>query len=150
MRKYFLLAIIFFGSMNALCQELSLVGPCAGIGILSDARDTKIKSGFHSAFGWRIELPYKSKDITGYGEGGFMLLGIDQGIFFPHGWGYFGIRGKEIGFGVGPVINPLGVGIGVNPYYQVVSDKLRIPIGLTIDFISGTQRYQLSVGFMYN
>ena len=150
MRSIFLLAIIFLCSISALCQELNLVGPCAGIGILSDARDTKIKSGFHTAFGWRIELPYKSKEITGYGEGGFMLLGIDQGIFYPHGWGYFGIRSNEIGFGIGPVVNPLGIGIGINPYYQIVSDKLRIPIGVTIDFIAHTQRYQLSVGFMYD
>ncbi len=148
MKKWMILALMIFMSCFAFAQN---GGPRACIGFLVGGEDIddEMNGGLHSAFGWQLDIPYSSKDFTGYGEGGIMLLGIEHGIFFPHVWGYFGIRNDEIGFGIGPVFSPLGLGLGINPYYQIQADKLRIPIGFNLDLIGSAQRYQLSVGFMY-
>jgi hypothetical protein len=149
MRTFLIVFAVIMFSPNTNSQELRLFGPRAGFGILPEDTKAKLKSGIHSAFGWQIEVPYASKEITGYGEGGLMLLGIEQGVVFPYLWGFFGIRTKIVGFGVGPVVNPIGIGLGINPYFQIDLEKTRIPIGLTMDFIQGTTRFQFSVGFMY-
>jgi hypothetical protein len=150
MKNFLLVAVLFLYSNTMFSQEFNLIGPRAGIGILSGPGIKNIKEGVHSAFGWQVEIPYKSSDLTGYGEGGLMLLAIEQGKIFPHVWAYFGVRGREFGLGAGPAINPIGIGLGINPYYQIELEKLRIPIGFNLDFIRGTQRYQLSICFMYN
>lgn len=149
MKIYYVVCAIIIYSLSASCQELHLFGPRAGIGYLSDQGDGNLKKGIHSAFGWQIELPYTGKDITGYGEAGVMLLGIEQGVVFPHIWGYFGIRLKNIGVGIGPAINPIGVGLGLNPYYQIDLETIRIPIGIDMNFIKKTSRFQLFIGFNY-
>lgn len=149
MKNLFLLTafLIFFATAEA--QELSLFGPRAGIGNLTDSKNTKIKDGIHSAFGWQVEIPYSGKDITGYGEAGIYFLGAEQGIIYPHVWGYFGFRTRSFGLGIGPVINPLGVGLGFSPYTQIELETLRIPIGVDINLIKGTTRFQVFIGFNY-
>jgi hypothetical protein len=92
---------------------------------------------------------YGPRAGIGYGEAGVMLLGIEQGIIFPHGWAYFGCRYGSIGGGLGPVFDPIGVGLGLNIYTQVLLEKLRIPIGVDLNFIRSTTRIQLFIGFNY-
>jgi len=77
------------------------------------------------------------------------FLGAEQGIVYLHRWGYSGFRTHQVGIGVGPAINPLGVGLGLNPYYQIETETLRIPIGIDINFIKNTTRIQFFFGFNY-
>lgn len=127
--------------------ELQLVGPRAGVGYLFDDANANLAEGLHSAFGWQVEIPYRSGDFTGYGEAGLMLLGAEQGILWPSAWGFFGFSYKNMGVGAGPVANPLGIGIGFGPYYQILTPTLRIPIGCNIELIDGNTRLQFLVGF---
>lgn len=131
-------------------QEYSHLGPRAGIGYLSKRTRSGFDTGLHSAFGWQMEIPYKGKEITGYGEAGLYLLAIEQGKIYTHVWGYFGARYNNIGIGVGPVFNTLGTGLGLNTYYQIVLDGIRIPIGIDVNFIDNKTRLQFFVGFNYN
>ena len=109
-----------------------------------------MKEGVHSAFGWQVELPYSSSDFTGYGEAGLMFLGIEQQTVYPHGWGYFGCRYKAIGGGIGPVVNSIGTGLGLNIYTNIYLEKLRIPIGMDFNFIGSSTRVLLFIGFNYH
>ncbi len=143
-----LLALVLL-PLTSHAQEINLFGPRAAVGNLSRSGDSSMKKGVHSAFGWEIELPYTSGDLTGYGEAGFMLLAIEQGKVFPYGWGYFGVRYNTVGLGIGPAINPVGFGLGANMYYQFLLEKVRIPVGLDWNFVKGTTRVQLFVGFNY-
>jgi len=142
-----IICLLFFCKSEA--QQLSLFGPRAGIGSLSDNKNTKIATGVHSAFGWEVEIPYKGEPITGYGEAGFYLLGVEQGIFYPHAWGYFGFRTHSFGFGIGPTLDPLGFGLGFSPYAQVELETIRIPIGIDISLIDKTTKFLFFVGFNY-
>lgn len=108
-----------------------------------------MKAGIHSAFGWQLEIPYTSGDLTGYGEGGLMFLGIEQGEIYPYAWGYFGCRYKAIGGGLGPAFNPAGTGLGINFYFNFYTEKLRIPLGIDCNFIGNTKRIQFFIGFRY-
>jgi hypothetical protein len=149
MRICILLFVIILFSLNVFCQELQWFGPRAGVGILSDSGKSDMKKGIHSAFGWQIELPYSNGDLIGYGEAGLMFIGIEQGKVYPHVWGYFGCRYKEIGGGLGPVFNPIGTGLGINMYYNLLLEKLRVPIGIDLNFIGGTSRIVFFIGFNY-
>jgi hypothetical protein len=149
MKRYLLLFGLILFSLNAQCQELKWFGPRAGVGTLSNSGGSDIKSGIHSSFGWQVELPYTDGDLTGYGEAGLAFLAVEQGKVFTNVWGYFGCRYKTIGAGLGPVFNPIGTGLGVNMYYNLYSEKLRIPIGIDWNFIGGTTRVQLFIAFTY-
>ena len=149
MKIRFLFFAILFSSFTVYSQDIHLFGPRAGVGYLSNSGNSDLKDGIHSAFGWQIELPYSNDKLTGYGEAGIMLLGIEQGIIFPHGWGYFGCRYGSIGGGLGPVFDPIGVGIGMNIYHQLLLEKLRVPIGVDLNLIHGTTRIQFFIGFNY-
>ena len=96
--------------------DIDLVGPRAGIGFWTKKKGISLDGGMHSAFGWQIEVPYRSDNFVGYGEAGFLLLGVEQGLFYPHIWGFFGMRYQNFGFGLGPVANISGIGIGFGPY----------------------------------
>jgi hypothetical protein len=146
--RILLIAIILF-SLKVHSQGLQWFGPIAGIGVLSSSGSSEMKSGIHSAVGWHVELPYTDSDFTGYGEAGLTIIGIEQGRTFADVWGYFGCRYKEIGGGLGPVYNPVGTGLGVNMYYNIFLEKLRIPIGLDWNFIGGTTRVQFFISFNY-
>ena len=147
LRFYLILTVLL--TVNVLSQEIQWFGPRAGVGNLTSANNSEIKPGIHSAFGWQVELPYTSKELTGYGEAGLTFLGIEQQKVFPNVWGYFGCRYKEIGGGLGPVFNTIGTGLGVNVYTNVYLEKLRIPIGIDFNFIGGSTRVQLFIGFNY-
>jgi hypothetical protein len=149
MKILFLFAVILITSVNLYSQEMEWFGPIAGVGYLNNSGKSTMKNGIHSAFGWHIELPYTSGDLTGYGEAGLTLLGIEQQKVYPNVWGYFGCRYKEIGIGMGPVVNSIGTGLGVNLYTNVFLEKLRIPIGFDFNFIGGSTRIQLFIGFNY-
>lgn len=142
-----IVSLVFMGTTQA--QELNLFGPRAGIGSLTDHKNTKIENGVHSAFGWQVEIPYRGREITGYGEAGFYLLGVEQGIFYMHAWGYFGFRTHNFGFGIGPAVNPLGLGIGFSPYTQIELETIRIPIGIDVSLIDKTTKVLLFIGFNY-
>ena len=146
--RFLLFAVLFFLSMYT-ARTLHQTVPRAGVGYLSSSGTSDLKDGVHSAFGWQVEIPYSNDKLTGYGEAGIMLLGIEQGIIFPHGWGYFGCRYGSIGGGLGPVFDPIGVGLGMNIYTQALLEKLRIPIGVDLNFIRGTTRIQFFIGFNY-
>jgi len=149
MKFRYLLIITVLCSANVLSQELQWFGPRAGVGNLTSSGKSSIKDGIHSAFGWQVELPYTSDDFTGYGEAGVMFLGIEQQKVYPHSWGYFGCRYKAVGGGLGPVINSIGTGLGMNIYTNIYLEKLRIPIGIDFNFIGGSTRIQLFIGFNY-
>ena len=149
MKIRFLLFAVFIFSLRVYSQDATSYGPRAGIGYLSNSGTSDLKEGIHSAFGWQVEVPYSNDKLTGYGEAGVMLLGIEQGIIFPHGWAYFGCRYGSIGGGLGPVFDPIGVGLGINIYHQLILEKLRVPIGVDLNFIHGTTRIQLFIGFNY-
>ena len=146
--SYVLIAVTMF-TANGYAQELQVFGPRAAIGTISDVRVADMTKGVHSAFGWEIEIPYKSGDFTGYGAAGVMLLAIEQGKFLPHVWGYFGCRYKTIGGGLGPVINPIGVGLGLNVYHSFFTETLRIPVGFDFNFIRNSTRVAFFIGFNY-
>ena len=147
------ICILFLGiiilSVKTYSQEIKWFGPIAGIGVLPNSGSSAMKSGFHSAFGWHVELPYTDGDLTGYGEAGLTIIGIEQGRTFGSMWGYFGCRYKEIGGGIGPVYNPVGTGLGMNIYYNIYLEKLRIPIGFDWNFVNGTTRVILFISFNY-
>ena len=149
MKIYYLVSATIIFSLNVHCQELQWFGPRAGVGTLSNSGNSDMKSGVHSAFGWQIELPYTNGDLTGYGEAGLMFLGIEQGKVFANVCGYFGCRYKEVGAGLGPVFNPIGTGLGINMYYNILLEKLRVPVGIDWNFIGGTTRIQFFIGFNY-
>jgi hypothetical protein len=149
MKIFILLSGLILFPASTHCQELQWFGPRAGIGILSNSGDSYLKSGAHSAFGWQLEFPYTNGNFTGYGEAGFMLLGIEQGKIFPHGWGYFGCRYKEIGAGLGPVVNPIGAGLGFNIYYGIPLNKLKVPVGIDCNIMGDVTRFQFFAGFNY-
>jgi hypothetical protein len=107
-----------------------------------------MKTGVHSAFGWQVELPYSDGDLTGYGEAALSFLGIEQGKVYPNVSGYFGCRYKTIGAGLGPVFNPIGTGLGINMYYNIFTEKLRIPIGIDWNFIGGATRVHLFIAIL--
>jgi hypothetical protein len=149
MKLCYILLLAILLSTIAFSQEIKLFGPRAGIGNLTNSGNSSIEKGILSAFGWQIEFPYTSGDLTGYGEGGFMLLGIEQQRIYPHFWGYFGCRYKELGGGIGPVFNSIGIGLGINVYKDIILENLRIPIGLDFNFIGKSTRAMLFIGFHY-
>lgn len=146
-RSIIIITILF--TINAFSQEIHWFGPVAGVGNLTNSGKSTMKDDIHSAFGWHIEIPYTSNDLTGYGEAGLTFLGIEQQKVFPNVWGYFGARYKVIGGGLGPVFNTVGTGLGMNIYTNIYLDKLRIPLGLDFNFIGGDTRMQLFIGFNY-
>ena len=150
MKIRYLLVITVLFSVNLLSQEIQWFGPRAGVGNLTNSGKSTMKDGIHSAFGWQVELPYTSNELTGYGEAGLTFLGIEQGAIYPHVWGYFGCRNKNIGGGIGPVFNSIGTGLGMNIYTNINLEKLRIPVGIDFNFIGGATRVQLFIGFNYN
>ena len=129
--------------------DINFFGPRAGIGFAPQKTGTSLDEGVHSAFGWQVEIPYKSDKLTGYGEAGFLLLATEQGIFYPDAWGFFGFRYGFIGFGAGPVVNPMGIGLGFGPYINLVTGKLRIPIGINTQIIDKKVRFQSLIGFNF-
>lgn len=149
MKAITIFALTLLCSLTALGQDIQWFGPIAGVGTVNSSGNSTMKDGIHSAFGWRIEVPYTSNDLTGYGEAGVTFLGIEQQKVYPHLWGYFGARYKAIGGGLGPVFNTFGTGLGMNIYSNIYLDKLRIPIGLDLNFIGGITRAQLFVSFSY-
>lgn len=149
MKKLLPALFLLLVSVSFAQQTISLFGPRAGAGYLLDSEQTSLKKGFHSAFGWQLEVPYKSPAFTGYGEAGFLLLGVEQGIFYPEAWGYFGMRAGMFGLGIGPAFNPMGIGIGVAPYYQYITETLRVPFTLNMTFIDGKAKFGLLMGFSF-
>lgn len=147
-KKSSLFLFVLFTSA-VFSQEIQWFGPVAGVGNLTNSGKSTMKDDLHSAFGWHIEVPYTSNDLTGYGEAGITLLGIEQQRVYPNAWGYFGARYKAIGGGLGPVFNSVGTGLGMNIYTNLYLDKLRIPIGFDFNFIGGNTRVQLFIGFNY-
>jgi hypothetical protein len=148
MKTLICLLIIVFSAKAA--NDFSFIGPRAGVGYLNSDEGRSLNKGIHSAFGWSVEIPYKSGKFVGYGEGGFLVLGVEQGIFYPTAWGFFGMRYGHFGAGAGPVVNPMGVGIGFGPYYQLNLPDVRIPIGFNVEFIKSNARFQFLVGFSLN
>lgn len=143
--------VLIFVIINiSYSQSFEPFGPRAGIGYLNKKGDSSFEKGVHSAFGWQVEVPFKDKKVTGYGEAGVYLLGIEQGKFYPHVWGYFGGRYNNFGLGAGPVLDMFGFGLGANTYIQIELENIRIPIGVDVNFIEGTTRTQLFIGFNYN
>ena len=146
----FLMSILVFVIINtSYSQSVTPFGPRAGIGYLNDNGKSSLEDGIHSAFGWQVEVPFKDDKLTGYGEAGIYLLGIEQGKFFPHVWGYFGVRYNNTGLGAGPVLNAMGFGIGLSAYNQIELDRIRVPIGIDVNLIDGTTRTQLFIGFNF-
>jgi len=147
--SFFLLPPGFSKSGRLEQGQVQLVGPRAGIGTLLKTKNANkdVSGAIHSAFGWQMEVPYKSGDFTGYGEAGFMLLAVERGIFYPTTWGFFGFSYKNFGIGFGPVANRQGIGIGIAPYFQYLTPSLRIPITLHTEIVDYTYRMQIMIGF---
>lgn len=150
MNRFLFYAVLFCFGPVVLAQSAAPFGPRAGIGFNDSGAGSRLDKGIHSAFGWQVEVPFKSGALTGYGEAGVYLLGVEQGIFYPHVWGYFGARYNNVGAGAGPVINAIGFGLGANLYYQFELEKIRIPVGMDFNVVEGYKRFQLFVGFNYN
>ncbi len=149
MKSLYIFALVCITAANVYGQEMQWFGPIAGVGNLTNSGSSSMKDGIHSAFGWHVELPYTSGDLTGYGEAGVTLLGIEQQKLYPNIWGYFGCRYKAIGGGLGPVVNSIGTGLGLNIYTNLFLETLRIPIGIDFNIIGGVTRAQLFIGFNY-
>jgi len=134
--------------------DVSYFGPRAGISTLPKTlHDKNIDVPIYSIFGWQMEVRYRSskEGFMGYGEAGLLLGAVEQGVFRPEVWGYFGIRKPYgAGFGIGPNISKYGVGLGLSPQYIIKVDNLLIPIMLNIAMTDGKSRIQIITGFSFD
>ena len=150
-KNFILLGLITCFSFG-FADPPSQYGPRAGIGMwASEPSKPKYNSPMHSMFGWALEILYASSEsnFAGYAEGGFVMAAAEQGIFRPEAWGYFGVRGKNIGVGIGPYMSVYGLRIGFAPYMQLRRGNLRIPIIWSWVFMPNALKTSLTFGFNF-